>query len=66
MSRDQTWDLLHKVLTGIVSAALIGLSKFVLDVKVELAEIHLQLEQANQQTEVIISVLDTIAPRTPQ
>ena len=66
MSRDQTWDLLHKVLTGLVSAAVLGLAKFVLDVKVELAEIQLQLEQANQQTEVIISVLDTIAPRTPQ
>jgi len=66
MSRDQTWDLLHKVLTGLVSAAVLGLAKFVLDVKVELAEIQLQLEQANQQTEVIISVLDTIAPRTTQ
>ena len=66
MSRDQTWDLLHKLLTGLVSAAVLGLSKFVLDVKVELAEIQLQLEQANQQTAVIIEVLDTIAPRTPQ
>ena len=66
MSRDQTWDLLHKLLTGLVSAAVLGLAKFVLDVKVELAEIQLLLEQANQQTAVIIEVLDTIAPRTPQ
>ena len=66
MSRDQTWELLHKVMTGLVSAAVLGLFKFVLDVKVELAEIHIQLAQANQQTAVIIEVLDTIAPRTTQ
>tara|TARA_R110000824_G_scaffold90399_1_gene220824 strand:+ start:722 stop:919 length:198 start_codon:yes stop_codon:yes gene_type:complete len=61
-----TWDSIHKVMTGLLTAALIGLATFVVEVKVELAQIHLQLEQANSQTTVILTVLDTIAPRTPQ
>ena len=61
-----TWDILHKVFTGVLGTVLLGLGKFVIDVKVELAEIHLQLEQANGQTTAILKVLDTIAPRTPQ
>ena len=61
-----TLDSIHKVLTGLLTAALIGLATFVVEVKVELAEIHLQLQQANTQTTVILEVLDTIAPRTPQ
>lgn len=62
----KTWDSIHKVMTGLLTAALIGLATFVVEVKVELAQIHLQLEQANSQTTVILEVLDTIAPRTPQ
>jgi len=61
-----TLDSIHKVLTGLLTAALIGLATFVVEVKVELAEIHLQLQQANTQTTVILVVLDTISPRTPQ
>jgi hypothetical protein len=61
-----TWDSIHKVLTALLTASLIGLATFVVDVKVELAEIHLQLQQANTQTAAILKVLDTIAPRTPQ
>ena len=61
-----TWEALHKVLTGLLTASLIGLATFVVDVKVELAQIRLQMEQANTQTTAILKVLDTIAPRTPQ
>ena len=61
-----TWEAIHKVLTGLLTAALIGLATFVVEVKVELAEIHLQLEQANTQTSAILEILDNIAPRTPQ
>ena len=61
-----TWEALHKVLTGLLTAALIGLATFVVEVKVELAQIRLQMEQANTQTTAILKVLDTIAPRTPQ
>ena len=61
-----TWDSIHKVLTALLTAALVGLATFVVEVKVELAEIHLQLEQANTQTSAILEILDNIAPRTPQ
>ena len=61
-----TWDSIHKVLTTLLTAALVGLATFVVEVKVELAEIHLQLEQANTQTSAILEILDNIAPRTPQ
>lgn len=61
-----TWDSIHKVLTALLTAALIGLATFVVEVKVELAQIRLQLEQANEQTTAILKVLDNIAPRTPQ
>ena len=60
------WDSIHKVLTALLTAALIGLATFVVEVKVELAQIRLQLEQANEQTTAILKVLDNIAPRTPQ
>jgi predicted RNA binding protein with dsRBD fold (UPF0201 family) len=61
-----TLDSIHKVLTALLTAALVGLATFVVEVKVELAEIHLQLEQANSKTSVILEIIDTIAPRTPQ
>lgn len=61
-----TWEAIHKVLTALLTAALVGLATFVVEVKVELAEIHLQLEQANTQTSAILEILDNIAPRTPQ
>jgi len=61
-----TWDSIHKVLTALLTTALVGLATFVVEVKVELAEIHLQLQQTNEQTSAILVVLDTIAPRTPQ
>ena len=60
------WEAIHKVLTGLLTAALIGLATFVVEVKVELAQIRIQLEQANTQTSAILEVLDNIAPRTPQ
>ena len=60
------WESIHKVLTGLLTAALIGLATFVVEVKVELAQIRIQLEQANTQTSAILEVLDNIAPRTPQ
>ena len=61
-----TWEAIHKVLTALLTASLIGLATFVVEVKVELAQIRLQMEQANTQTSAILEVLDTIAPRTPQ
>ena len=61
-----TLDSIHKVLTALLTAALVGLATFVVDVKVELAEIHLQLEQANSKTSAILEIIDTIAPRTTQ
>lgn len=61
-----TWDSIHKVLTALLTAALVGLATFVVEVKVELAEIHLQLEQANSKTSAILEIIDTIAPRTTQ
>ena len=61
-----TWESIHKILTGLLTASLIGLATFVVDVKVELAQIRVQLEQANAQTGAILKVLDTIAPRTTQ
>mgnify|MGYP003662326388 FL=1 len=43
-----------------------GLATFVVEVKVELAQIRIQMEQANERTSAILKVLDTIAPRTTQ
>lgn len=61
-----TWESIHKILTALLTAALIGLATFVVEVKVELAQIRIQMEQANERTSAILKVLDTIAPRTTQ
>ena len=49
-----------------MAAALLGLFKFYVDVKTELALLNQQVTQANETADEILDILDTIAPRQPQ
>jgi len=49
-----------------MAAALLGLFKFYVDVKTELALLNQQVSQSNETADEILEILDTIAPRRTQ
>ncbi len=55
---------IHKIITGLISAALCALSAFLWNVNAELSAIRVQIDGLNQKSAEILQVLDTIAPRT--
>ena len=64
---------LQKALMALVTASILGLSGFLMDVRVQLATMaekmtHLEsdIKDANAASEKILAILDQIAPRTPQ
>tara|TARA_R110000824_G_scaffold341835_1_gene528269 strand:- start:216 stop:404 length:189 start_codon:yes stop_codon:yes gene_type:complete len=59
-------ETLHKAGSTIMAAALLGLFKFYVDVKTELALLGQQVSQSNETADEILDILDTIAPRRTQ
>ena len=55
---------IHRIITGLISAALCALSAFLWNVNAELAGIRVELRLTNERTAEILTVLDTIAPRS--
>ena len=59
-------DSIHKAGATVMAAALLGLFKFYVDVKTELALLNQQVTQANETADEILEILDAIAPRRTQ
>ena len=57
------WDTIHKAVSAVIAAALIGMFKFYVDVNTQLALLNQRVEFANEKAEEILETLDTIAPR---
>ena len=64
---------LQKAIMALITGSILGLSGFLVDVRVQLATMaekmsHLEadIQDANAASEKILAILDEIAPRTPQ
>ena len=55
---------IHKLITGLISGTLFALSGFLWNVHGELSAIRVEIDGLNKKSAEILTVLDTIAPRT--